>query len=371
MRNDENADLYLGGHFPGMRRERRRRNFLRHGFRCYGSVKSKRFAEIIAATAMDGDTSLMPSIVNGIPGLFLNAPDLKRNELKSIHLADTYNGSKLPVKFLTASGWGPLLNLGYFELKRLPFLIGGLNPFQRYLVKKSVELLNPQPNESILDLACGNGWTTQFIAQSGSKTTGLDLCEPHIKSAQSSFGKAGNISFIQGDATHLENVATPNSIDKIHCLEAAFHFGPEGRKALLHSAFHVLKPGGTLVLVDITWRTNHPEQIDDVDPKKGFRETWHMELFEPFERYRKNAKAIGFVEQQILDWTKPVMRILNFAALTIFMGQHSLTRKALEIARPEYSAITEHEWKLLLHELRLQQRVSDRLRYAAYIFTKP
>ena len=72
----------------------------------------------------------------------------------SRRLADTYNGSKLAVKFLIASGWGPLLNLGYFELKQLPSLIGGLNHFQRYLVKKSVELLNPQPNESILDLAC-------------------------------------------------------------------------------------------------------------------------------------------------------------------------------------------------------------------------
>ena len=289
----------------------------------------------------------------------------------SQRLADTYNGSKLAVKFLTASGWGPLLNLGYFELMQLPSLIGGLNHFQRYLVKKSVGLLNPQPGESILDLACGNGWTTQFIAQHGSKTTGLDLCEPHIKSAQSNFGNAGNISFMQGDATRLENVATPNSIDKIHCLEAAFHFGPEGRKALLNSAFHVLKPGGTFVLVDITWRTNCPEQIDDVDPEKGFRETWQMELFEPFERYTKTAKAIGFVERQILDWTKPVMRILDFAALTIFMGQHSLTRKALEIARSEYSAITEHEWKLLLHELRLTQRVMAQSRYAAYIFTKP
>jgi MPBQ/MSBQ methyltransferase len=289
----------------------------------------------------------------------------------SRRLADTYNGSKLAEKFLTASGWGLLSNLGYFELKHLPYLIGGLNHFQRYLVKKSVELLNPQPNESILDLACGNGWTTQFIAQHGSKTTGIDLSELHIASAKNNFGKAGNITFIQGDATHLENVATPNSVDKIHCLEAAFHFGPEGRKALLNSAFHVLKPGGTLVLVDITWRTNYPEQIDDVDPEYGFRETWQMELFEPFERYRKNAKAIGFVERQILDWTKSVLRVLDVAAFIIFMGQYSLTRKALEIARSEYSAIAEHEWKLLLHELRLSQRVLGQSRYAAYIFTKP
>jgi cyclopropane fatty-acyl-phospholipid synthase-like methyltransferase len=289
----------------------------------------------------------------------------------SQRLADTYNGSKLAVKFLTASGWGPLLNLGYFELSQLPSLVGGLNHFQRYLVKKSVELLDPQPDESILDLACGNGWTTQFIARHGSKTTGLDLCEPHVKSAQSNFGKMGNISFIQGDATHLENVATPNSVDKIHCLEAAFHFGPQGREALLNSAFHVLKPGGTFVLVDITWRTNYPEQIDGLDPENTFRETWQMELFEPFERYTKNAKAVGFVERQILDWTKPVMRIFDFAATAIFMGQHSLTRKALEIARSEYSAITEHEWKLLLHELRLTQRVMAQSRYAAYIFTKP
>jgi len=290
---------------------------------------------------------------------------------RSRRMAETYNGSKLPVKFLTASGWGPLLNLGYFELKQLPSLIGGLNHFQQYLVQKSVELLDPQPNESILDLACGNGWTTQFIARRGCKTIGVDLCELHIKNAQSTFGNAGNINFIQSDATQLENVAGPNSIDKIHCLEAAFHFGPAGRKALLNSAFHVLKPGGTFVLVDITWKTNYPEQIEEVDPEKRFRDTWQMELFEPFETYIKNAIAAGFVERQTLDWTKPVLRILDFAAWIAFMSQHSVTRKALEIARSQYSAITEDEWKLLLEELRLSQRVLGQSRYAAYIFTKP
>jgi hypothetical protein len=145
---------------------------------------------------------------------------------------------------------------------------------------------------------------------------------------------------------------------------------PEEKSAIKQRVPRI-KPGGTFVLVDITWRTNYPEQINDVDPENRFRKTWQMELFEPFERYTKNAKAIGFVERQILDWTKPVMRILDFAALTIFMGQHSLTRKALEIARSEYSAINEHEWKWLLHELRLSHTVMAQSRYAACIFPKP
>ena len=289
----------------------------------------------------------------------------------SHRLAETYDGSKLPVKFLKASGWGPLLNLGYFEFSQLPSLVAGLNHVQRHLVGKSVELLNPQPHESILDLACGNGWTTQFIARKGCKTTGIDLCERHIQTAKNRFGRTQNISFIHADATQLENVAAPNSIDKIHCLEAAFHFGPAGRKALLNSAFRVLRPGGTFVLVDITWRSNNPERIDDVDPEKRFRKTWEMELFEPFESYTRNARAAGFVQQQILDWTKPVMRILDFAAFVSFLSQHTLTRKALEIARSEYSAITEPEWKLLFQELRLSRRVLGQSRYAAYIFTKP
>jgi MPBQ/MSBQ methyltransferase len=289
----------------------------------------------------------------------------------SQNLAETYNGSKLPVKFLNASGWGPLLNLGYFELTQILSLRYGLNPFQRSLVKKSVELLNPQPNESILDLACGNGWTTQFIAKYGSHTTGVDLCGQHIQAAQTKFGTGKNISFIQGDATHLEDVAAPNSIDKIHCLEAAFHFGPEGRKALLSSAFQVLKPGGTFVLVDITWKTDHPEQIAEIDPGNTFRDTWQMKLFEPFEGYRKNARAVGFVERQNLDWTRPVMRILNIAAFAIFMGRHLLTRKVLEIVRSQYSDITEAEWNLLLNNLRLSQKVMAHSRYTAYIFVKP
>jgi len=303
--------------------------------------------------------------------LFLSQPDPKKNEVKSENLAHTYDGEKLAVKFLNASGWGPLLNLGYFELKQLPFLIGGLNHFQKHLVKKSVDLLNPDSNELILDLACGNGWTTHFIAQCGARTIGVDLCQSHIEAAQKEFGNLKNIRFLQGDATRLESVAAPNSIDKIHCLEAAFHFGADGRKALLNSAYHVLKPGGTLVLVDITWRTNCAEQINEVDPENSFRQTWEMEMFEPFESYKAYAKTIGFSEREILDWTKPVTkRLMDVAALTIYMAQHRLTRKALELARPDYAAISIDEWKMLVGELRLSQKVLGQTRYAAYVFTK-
>ena len=60
-------------------------------------------------------------------------------------------------------------------------------------------------------------------------------------------------------------------------------------------------------------------------------------------------------------------RFLEDAFVKFTHAPHSVTRKALEIVRSEYSAITEHEWKLLLHELRLSQRVLGQSRYAAYI----
>jgi hypothetical protein len=59
----KNGYLYFSLYFPRMfATNRRRRNFLWHGFGCYGNGKSKRFAKIIAGQG-NGEISLMTSIV--------------------------------------------------------------------------------------------------------------------------------------------------------------------------------------------------------------------------------------------------------------------------------------------------------------------
>ena len=60
-----------------------------------------------------------------------------------------------------------------------------------------LELLNPHPNETILDLGAGSGELTAKIADTALKTVGIDFSENMITQAKSRFP---NVEFYQHDA---------------------------------------------------------------------------------------------------------------------------------------------------------------------------
>ena len=64
-----------------------------------------------------------------------------------------------------------------------------------------VRLLNPQPDERILDLGCGTGQLAARIAESGAKVVGLDRDVAMLESARQQFPK---IEFVLGDGESLK-----------------------------------------------------------------------------------------------------------------------------------------------------------------------
>jgi 2-polyprenyl-3-methyl-5-hydroxy-6-metoxy-1,4-benzoquinol methylase len=142
-----------------------------------------------------------------------------------------YDGSSALFRLLATNGWGELLNLGYYPLARLPLVVFGLAPFQRLLADRSIALLDPRPGVLVLDACCGRGATTARLASSGAEVLGIDLLGEHVRQAAEVFGRAPNVHFAPGDVTHLPPSAAgielaDGAVDGVHCLEAAFHFGP-------------------------------------------------------------------------------------------------------------------------------------------------
>ncbi|WP_234120857.1 class I SAM-dependent methyltransferase [Clostridium hydrogenum] len=122
-----------------------------------------------------------------------------------------------------------------------------------------LEETNKECFHSLLDVGCGTGNSIEKLYSENSERsyTGIDLSENMIKIARNKELKG--VNFLVGDA---ENLAfEENKFDVIICKES-FHHYPNVNN-FFESAYRVLKPGGRMIILDMTipllgrWIDNH------------------------------------------------------------------------------------------------------------------
>ncbi len=288
-----------------------------------------------------------------------------------------YDGSSTAFRALEGGGWGELVNLGYYPAYALPGVALGLGPFQRLLARKSLALVEPRAGMRVIDAGCGRGYTTARLAEAGCEVLGLDMLPENVAAASAKYGGRRGARFAAADVTCLPESAgsvalADSSFDAVHCLEVAFHFGPQGRANFLAESYRVLRPGGRLVLVDFVWRDAQPESIERLDPKRLVRDTWCFSEFEPLERYRARAAALGFRERAMHDWTGPVInRFQRIAQTNARVGTFALGRFILRTFRPGYARMSAADWEFLVELMRAHDAVRRASRYVALVWEKP
>lgn len=100
-----------------------------------------------------------------------------------------------------------------------------------------VELLNPQPHESILDLGCGDGALTEKLAKLCREVIGIDSSPEQIAAAQSR-----GLNVLVSDGQHFDLGRTFDGVFS----NAALHWMREPEK-VLECVYRHLTPGGRFV----------------------------------------------------------------------------------------------------------------------------
>lgn len=105
--------------------------------------------------------------------------------------------------------------------------------------------LNPPAQARFLDLACGSGRHSIYLASKGYRVTGIDLSDELIEKAQAS--ESDNLSFYVHD---MRNEFRINYYDYVLNLFTSFGYFDTDHEhvRVLGNVFKGLKPGGTFVL---------------------------------------------------------------------------------------------------------------------------
>jgi len=119
----------------------------------------------------------------------------------------------------------------------------------------------------VLDIACGEGYGANLLAQTASKVTGVDLDAATIEHAKAKYRRR-NLHFVQGSCTEIP--CPDHSIDLVVSFETIEHL--RDHDTFLSEIKRVLAPGGILVIssphkseyrkVSETANTFHEAELD-------------------------------------------------------------------------------------------------------------
>jgi len=116
----------------------------------------------------------------------------------------------------------------------------GMEIFQRVLPSGS----------HILDLGCGAGWTSAFLARAGYDVVGVDISEPMIEMAWQRVERDGvPAKFVVADMEELD--LEQKEFDGVLLFDSLHHCPGYGR--VLERAWQHLRPGGYLMLLEPSW----------------------------------------------------------------------------------------------------------------------
>jgi ubiquinone/menaquinone biosynthesis C-methylase UbiE len=160
--------------------------------------------------------------------------------------------------------------------------------FAKHLIDLGVIAgLLPPPPARILDLGCGTGWTSCFLARHGYQVVGQDISADMIDQArlnQSRYEVSENLSFVVCD---YEQMGFAEEFDAALFFDSLHHSIDE--EAALRMVYRALRPNGVCITSEPG--DGHARSAHTLEAVERFQVT---ERDMPARRIRKAARKAGF-----------------------------------------------------------------------------
>lgn len=189
------------------------------------------------------------------------------------------------------------------------------NSFHRNLIRPAtLRLLDPQPDERILDVACGNGVFSHYLAGLGVNVTAFDYSPKMIDFAKERcVAFAQHISFSVADATdynQLMALGAGQPFDKIVSNMAVM--GLPDIQPLFRAAYEMVKPDGVFV-----FSATHP---CFQTPGRSFTEDGTgLITYDYIEPQRYSYQILADNEKNACHWHRSLQDLLGICFSTGFM----------------------------------------------------
>ena len=185
-----------------------------------------------------------------------------------------------------------------------------------------VRELMPLKGRRVLDVGCGDGALTRFLAREGAVATGVDVSETRLADARAAAAVPG-AEYREGRG---EALSFPDaSIDGVIYNNALHHVPVEAMAAALDEAKRVLKPGGRLLIIEPLAEGEYFQMVRQIEDETEVRRA----------AYEALQKVRGLAREREELYDDPA-RHENFAAYEKrSTGIHAGRKDRFEKLRPQ------------------------------------
>jgi SAM-dependent methyltransferase len=152
-------------------------------------------------------------------------------------------------------------------------------------VTEILHRLGVQPGAAAIDVGCGSGWTSLFLAEAGLDVLGYDLVPENVELARRRAQRWGSAA--RFEVADMDALPAGPPVELALVFDALHH--TQAQRATLDGVFARLKPGGWAVLGEPTWLHRLSPEARRVRAERGW-----LERGITLRGLRADLRAAGF-----------------------------------------------------------------------------